>query len=354
MSNERNAFDAPTLLSNTHFPAMRVDSDEVLARGRRRVQRRRGQVLAAAVAALLVLVPGGWLVARSIDRAAPVPAGKEQQLTTGLFARSNGVGNLGNGKVRLRAATGQGIDFKSPPSTYQVTRTASGLRVALIKGDVTVRLPQTGGGSSGLFQSSNGHLGVVAAEVPSDTVQATLLTVENDESGTSTPVASHLADGTSVVLIETSKRLTHTASAVIWRRANGTIGSTTGERPAVLTMDHDTFYYFSGLGAFGIDGSSGSDLIRARGLAVGTSVDGSKPQLDFVIAGLYPRGVAKVHLVPAIPGAAFRVAHLPGTSWDLVTAHYRATTKAATPSVVSNFGIWNPRTGEPPAAAPRN
>lgn len=357
MSNEHNAFDAPTLLSNTHFPAMHVDSDEVLARGRRRVQRRRSQVLAVAVAALLVLVPGGWLVARGIDRAAPVPAGKAHHLTTGLFARSNGVGNLGNGRVSLYAPLSTGTDFASKPTTYQVTRTAAGLRVALVSGAVTVNLPQTGGGASGLFQSVEGNRSVIAVEVPSNTVAVTLLPQKNaDYAGSDGSVASYLPDGTAVALIETSKHVAQTVDGVIWQRTDGGIGATTGERPAVLDQGGETFYYFARLDAFGIAGPPGSTMVRARGPAVGLAVDGDKYQLDYVIAGLYPRGVAKARLEPARRGAIVKVSHLPGTSWDLVTAKYRGPLRSAAPEIgtqiVSNYGTWDPGAGEPPAAAP--
>lgn len=350
MIRDSNAPDVLELLNTTQLPTMRVESAAVLAGGRRRIRRNRIRLVAMAAAALLVIVPSSWLVARSIDRAAPVPAGKTHERSTGLFAQTNGVGNLDNGKVRLYDATSAGIDFTSHPTTYQITRSSSGLHVARIDGSQSINLHQTGGGAGGLFQSANGKRGIVAVEVPAD-VRWTAL-AGTDEGGTDQQVASQLRDGTAVVLIQTSKPLTHTASAVIWRRTGGALGASTGERPSVLTDEMDTFYYFSKLGAFGIDGRTGSTLVRGRTLSVGTGIDGSTSELDFVVAGLYPRGVADVRLSPEIPGAVVRVAHLPGTRWDLVTARYRATTKSPTPTVVSNYGTWDPSKSPPPATAP--
>ena len=357
MNRESNSPDIQTLLDNTQFPSMQVDSGRVLDGGRRRVRRRRAQVAGVALAALLVVAPSGWLVIRSAERTGPVPAGQShasKPQAAGLFGRTGGTGNLGDGRVSLYPPTTNSTNAGNP-STYQVSRTTSGLRIALVKGDVTVNLPQTGGGSSGLFLSANGSRTVLAVEVPADTTWAQPLFAHDDGGGSVDAVGSTLRDGTPVVLIETEKLLKHTARAVLWRRADGSIGATNGERPAVLTQDHDTFYYFGKLGAFGIfSAGGGSDLIPARGLAVGTSTDGTSQQVNLVIAGLYPRGVSNVRLSPAVPGAKVAVAHLPGTTWDLVTARYRATTNAKTPSVLSSYGTWDPSAGEPPATPPVN
>ena len=355
MSNGSNTHDVRTLLADAQFPAMQIDSAAVLDGGRRRVHRRRAQVIGVAVAALLVLAPSGWLVSRSVDRSGPVPAGRTgttKPLTTGLFAKDGAVGNLGGGRVSLYPTTSRGSNDSGHPTTYQVSGSPSGLRVARVEKGTTVDLHRTGGGPSGLFQSSDGTHGIVAVRIPSDTVQVNLLTAGDDNYGTSDSVASTLTDGTSVALIETATRLTSPVDAVIWREATGTIGASTGERPAVLRQDAATIYYFSGLGALGIVGRHGAGLVRARGYVVGEGVANNGNVADFIVAGLYPRGVADVRLSPGVPGAVVRVAHLPGTRWDVVTARYRAATKAATPKIVSNFGTWDPSAGDPPRTAP--
>lgn len=333
---------------------MQVDSAGVLDGGRRRVRRRRAQVIGVAVAALLVLAPSGWLATRAVDRSGPIPAGHTsttKPLTTGLFARDGAVGNLGDGRVSLYPPTAHGTGDSGNPATYQVSSSASGLRVARVDQGTTVDLHRTGGGASGLFQSSDKTRGIVAVRIPSNTVVVTLVT-DDDGYGSADSVASTLADGTSVALVETSRRLTSPVQAVIWREVNGTIGASTGERPAVLRQDGATFYYFSGLGALGIVGRHSEGMVRARGYSVGEGVAGNDKVADFIVAGLYPRGVADARLSPAVPGAVVRVAHLPGTRWDLVTARYRAATKAATPTIVSNYGTWDPGKSDPPSTAP--
>jgi len=355
MSNGPSPHDVRALLANAQFPTMQLDSAGVLDRARRRVHRRRAQVIGVALAALLVLAPSGWLALRAVNRSGPVPAGRistTEPLTTGLFAKNGAVGNLGDGRVSLYPTTNCCTSNSGHPTTFQVSSDASGLRVVRVGKGTTVDLHRTSGGPSGLFQSANGTHGIVAVKIPSDTTEVQLVTGDDESYGFESAVASTLPDGTSVALIETSSRLKHPVAAVIWQRANGAIGASTGETPVIVRQDHDTFYYFGRLGAFGLDGPHGSDMIRARGLTVGESPDGSKSMADFVIAGLYPHGVRNVRLSPAIPGTSTAITPVPGTKWDLVTARYRASTKRSTPKVVSNYGTWDPSAGNPPRTAP--
>lgn len=354
MSNEQNDFDVPAVLTSPPFPTMHLDSAAVLAGGRRRVHRRRVQALAFAVAALLIVAPGSWLVARSVNHATSVPASKlDGAPTTGIFARS--VGNLGHGKVRIRPVLDAGDvnpDQPQASSTYQLRRSSAGLEIARVTSKLSVDLHRTGIGDGGLIQAVNGRHTVIAVDVPADTVEAIAIAHGEENPGHQAAVGSTLSGGDTVAVIETSRRLPHPVSAVIWRRANGVMGASTGEQPVTARAGTHKFYYFRSLGVLGFHAPRDSAYVRERSLGVGVRVDGTRE--DYAIAGLYPRGVAKVRLSPAMPGAAVRVQPLPGTRWDLVTVQYRADSNAALPKVLSNYGTWDPAGGgQPPAAAPR-
>jgi hypothetical protein len=353
MSHESNTPDVLELLNTTELPVMRVDSATVLAGGRQRVRRHRVQMLAVAIATILALAPGGWLLAHSVDRGTPVPSEKTHQLTTGLFAKTDGVGNLGHGRVSLYGNSGNGADTPVK-TTYQVTRSRGALRVARVDRGTTVDLHQTGAAAGGIFQSVDRRRGVLALEVPPDATMVTVLAAGDDDANYQS-VASYLPDGTAVALIQSSTSFRKPVEAVIWQRADGVIGASTGETPATVTQDRDTFYYFNKLGAFGvISASGGSGLIRSRGIDFGTGVEGTPNDENFIIAGLFPRGVSHVRLTPAMKGANIAVTHLPNSKWDLVTARYRASANAKSPIVLSSVGRWDPSNGEPPATGTGN